>query len=116
MKKCYTHYYNIGKFISNIGDNWRNCIYVTCSVCKHDKQECCDDLLVSFDETGIPTIIMVQDANVIFGIIVDKSECLAEISNVKFIALFYKYFNKRAKEDTFLCPFLNAVKLHPNEL
>ena len=60
MKKCYTHYYNIGKFISNIGDNWRNCIYVTCSVCKHDKQECCDDLLVSFDETGIPTIIMLQ--------------------------------------------------------
>mgnify|MGYP003316593878 CR=1 FL=1 len=52
MAKCYTNYTNIGKFISNINSNWRNSIYITCSICKHKKESCCDDILASFDADG----------------------------------------------------------------
>ena len=91
MAKCYTNYTNIGKFISNINGNWRNSIYITCSVCKHKKESCCDDILASFDADGNPTFIAVTDANFIFATIIDKSECLCEISNAKFKCLFEKF-------------------------
>ena len=60
----------LGKFISNINENWRNSIYITCSVCKYKKENCCDDILLSFDADGNPTFIAVTDANYIFSIIV----------------------------------------------
>lgn len=109
MNKCYTHYMNIGKFISNVNGNWRNSIYITCSVCKFEKQECCDDLLVSFDSDGIPTFIAVTDANFIFATIVDKSECLVEISNGKCQCLFENLIRKNVAENG-KCPLLELTK------
>ena len=99
MNKCFTHYVNIGKFISNINGNWRNCIYITCSVCKYEKKSCCDDLLVSFDADGIPVFITVADANYIFSTIVDKSECLLEISNGRCECLFERMIKKHSCND-----------------
>lgn len=110
MRKCYTHYHNISRFIDNINDSWRNSIYVTCSVCKHEKQECCDDLLISFDADGLPTIIMAKDANFVFGTVMDKSECLCEMSNAKFKCLFNEFYIKHTDEKNPLCPLLQIVK------
>ena len=45
-------------------------------------------MLVSFDENGKPTVVSVVDINHIFSIIVDKSECLLEMSNLRFNCLF----------------------------
>lgn len=110
MNKCHTHFTNIGKFIKNINGNWRNSIYVTCSVCKHKKEECCNDMLVSFDENGIPAMIMAKDADMIFGVITDKSECLCEISNAKFECLFENYLNKNTQDILSTCPILQLTK------
>ena len=110
MNKSYTSYKNIGKFLTNIGENWRNCIYITCSVCKHKKDFCCGDILVSFDEDGIPVFVSVSDANYIFATIIDKSECLCEISNAKFKCLFEKFIKKHTSEDIG-CPFLQLTQI-----
>ena len=109
MKRCYTDYTNVGKFISNINGNWRNSIYITCSICKNDKQSCCDDFLVSFDSEGKATLIAVTDANFIFGTIVDKSECLCEMSNGRFMCLFESMIKKEMSEEKG-CPLLQLVK------
>ena len=111
MNKCYTNYTNIGKFISNVNGNWRNSIYVTCSVCKAKKEACCDDLMVSFDANGVPTIILVTDANYIFGTIIDKSECLCEMSNARFKYLFENHFEKNIDSESGVCPYLQMAKL-----
>ena len=111
MAKCYTNYSNIGKFISNINGNWRNSIYITCSVCKHKKESCCEDILVSFDEDGKPTVIAVTDANLIFATIIDKSECLAEISNAKFKCLFENFIKKYTCEEAG-CSFLQLTQIY----
>lgn len=111
MSKCYTNYTNIGKFISNINGNWRNSIYITCSVCKHKKEPCCDDILVSFDADGIPTFVAVTDANYIFATIIDKSECLCEISNAKFMCLFESFIKKHIKDKN-KCPFLQMTQIN----
>ena len=73
MNRCYTNYTNIGKFISNINGNWRNSIYTSCRVCKYEKKNCCDDILVSFDADGMPTFMTVTDANYIFALTVTFS-------------------------------------------
>lgn len=110
MSKCYTNYTNIGKFISNINENWRNSIYITCSVCKYKKENCCDDILLSFDADGNPTFIAVSDANYIFSTIIDKSECLCEISNEKFRCLFERLIVKHTNDQK--CPFLQLTQIH----
>lgn len=109
MNKSYTHYTNIGKFISNVNGNWRNSVYITCSVCDLEKQSCCDDLLLSFDGDGIPSFITVTDANYIFATIIDKSECLVEMSNAICRCLFENHIKKFAPEER-NCPFLQLVQ------
>lgn len=110
MNKCYTHYGNIGAFLRNINGNWRNSMYVACTVCKYQKENCCSDLLVSFGADGVPAVIMVTDANFLFGTIIDKTECLCEISNAKFRWLFENYLQRHADSNASLCPFLQLTK------
>ena len=110
MDKCFTSYVNIGKFISNINGNWRNCIYITCSVCKFNKQSCCDDMLMSFDADGKPVFITVRDANCIFSTIIDKSECMFEMSSGRCGCLFENMIKKHTSKDE--CPFLQFAKYH----
>jgi len=110
MDKFYSNYINIGKFICNINGNWRNSIYITCSVCKHKKELCCDDILVSFDKDANPAFIAVTDANFIFETIIDKSECLCEISNTKFKCLFESFIKNRTIKDVG-CPFLQLTQI-----
>lgn len=114
MNKSYTSYKNIGKFLTNIGENWRNCIYITCSVCKHKKDFCCSDMLVSFDKDGIPVFISVSDASYIFATMIDKSECLGEMSNAKFMDLFDGYLKKYTNPETG-CPFLQLARIQDAE-
>lgn len=105
MNKCHTHNGYLSKFIENINGNWRNSVYITCSVCRFQKESDCGDMLASFDEDGIPTIIMAADANFLFDTIVDKSDCLCEISNAKFYCLFENLFKKYADENLPVCMF-----------
>ncbi len=111
MDKCYTECTNVARFINNVNGEWRNSIYVSCSICKYAKDVCCNDLLVSFDADGTPAMISAADANYIFGTIIDKSECVCEMSNAKFKSLFEKYFDKHTVDIKEACPFLQAVKL-----
>ena len=113
MNKCSTDYKNIGKFISNINDNWRNSIYITCSSCKNEKKSICDDFLVSFDGEGVPTIIAVTDANYIFATIIDKSECLCEMTNARFSCLFEKLIKRHTIPEKG-CPLLQLIKRPEN--
>lgn len=109
MNKCITHYENVGDFISNINGNWRNSVYITCSVCTYEKKECCGDLLVSFDSDGNPVLITINDANYIFATVADKSECLCEMSNAKFICIFDNFIKSHTSQDKG-CPLLQLIQ------
>ena len=110
MNKCSTDYKNIAKFVDNIQDNYRNCAYITCSVCRYKKEECCGDLLASFDSNGIPTLITANDARYLFRTVVDKSECIEEISNVRFMTLFSNFLAKHTNLNIAECPLLQLAK------
>ncbi len=88
-------------------------MYISCNLCRYKKEECCEDVLVSFDEDGFPAIITAKDADIIFGTIIDKSECVDEMNSYKFSSLFYKYFRKIQDEADQDCPFLKAAKFCP---
>lgn len=115
MINLYTSIENIGNFIDNSKDNRRNCIYITCSVCKHNRLPCCEDILVNFNENGNPAFMMVSDANHIFSTIIDKSECICEMSNAKFRCLFENYINEYTNAEKG-CPFLQLAKMSSSGL
>lgn len=115
MVRRYSSYKNISNFVENVGKNWRNSIYVTCSVCKNEKQHCCDDILVSFNSMGVPTCVTVTDANYIYATIIDKSECLLEMSNARFLCLFEEVIRRFTKPERG-CPLLQMTKISPFNL
>ena len=109
MNTYYEEPEHIDRFIKCIQKNWRNSVYITCSVCRYRKEKNCDDLLMTFDFSGKPIFITVHDANILFNTIIDKSECAAEISNVKTLC----FMNSFIKENTSVkegCPFLQLIK------
>ena len=66
-------------------------------------------MLVSFDAEGKPTFVAVTDANFIFATIIDKSECLCEMSNGRFICLFDGLIKKHTSPEKG-CSLLQLAK------
>ena len=66
--------------------------------------------MVSFDSDGTPAFIAVTDANFVFRTVIDKSECLCEISNAKFKCLFENFVKKHTSEELG-CPFLQLTQI-----
>lgn len=89
--KCCTDIKVIHSFLNATGGNWREAIYVECSVCKHNHGSICDDFLVTFDPTAAPVILPVRDAEILFGRYIDKSECADVLCNATFLSIYSKY-------------------------
>jgi len=73
------------------GGNWRNAAYIECRCCQYEKPAVCanqPDWLYVPAVDGSPLLLPVSDAEILFSRRIDKSECLLEISNVRFQALF----------------------------
>lgn len=62
------------------------------------------------DADGKPVFITVRDANCIFSTIIDKSECLFEMSSGRCGCLFENMIKKHTNKDE--CPFLQFAKYH----
>ena len=86
--KCKSSPETIHAFIGCVGNNWRNAAFIQCSVCKHEKTEACGNFLFTVTREGKPVLIPEKDADVIFGRLVDMSECIFTISNVRFMELY----------------------------
>ena len=107
-KHCVSNIETIRRFLNATEGNWRNTLYIECSVCKYGG-ECRDHLFVP-DEDGTPLLLPVSDVELLIGRLVDKSECLGLVSNARFAALFHKWMQRLAS-DPAACPFLQADKL-----
>lgn len=109
MNRYYADALKIEKFIQSINGNWRNSIYITCKVCRYKNEDCCDDILISFDENGQPIFITVKDANIAFDTIIDKSECITEMSNAKLMCILEQYIKNHTLANN-VCPLLQLAK------
>ena len=75
-------------------------MYIECRVCKFPRSPVCAncaDFLCIPGEHGEPVMLPVQEADIIFHRLIDKSECLLVISNVVFRDLS---FHKRDSGQT----------------
>lgn len=99
----------ISAFLKNSCDNWRNAMYIECSVCKYHKESGCGDFLFIPEATGRPVLLPLHDAELLFGLI-DKSECLAIQSNVVFEQVYNQWFKKHCTEHSDQCPLLFCSK------
>lgn len=114
MKKvhCQTDVGIVQTFLRLTENNWRNSMYIECRVCKFFRSPVCAncaDFLCIPGEHGEPIMLPVQEAEIIFHRLIDKSECLLVISNVVFRDLYSNYFRRVANKSG-ECPFLQALK------
>ncbi|MEG0541817.1 MAG: hypothetical protein RR461_03075 [Angelakisella sp.] len=114
--RCRSNIRLIHRFLNATDANWRNSIYIECAVCKFGiDQTTCGDFLFAPDEDGTPLLIPVCDAEILAATVIDKSECLGIVTNLRFENLFGKWF-RGLGTDHGLCPYLQAIKkLHPPE-
>lgn len=112
-KRCVSNLETIRRFLNACDGNWRNALYIECSTCKYDAS-CCDLLFVP-DEDGTPLLLPVADVELMVGEVLDKTDCLGLMTNLRFAELFRKWF-QRLSTDPAVCPFLQAEKaLHAPE-
>jgi hypothetical protein len=79
-------------------------VYVECSHCRHggcNRQ----DFLYAPAETGTPLLLPIPDAEIVFGRLIDKSECLAIMTNARLEDWFSLYLSKINKTG-YQCPLL----------
>lgn len=107
--ECKTDIRTIHSFLCSAQGNWRNSIYVDCSICKFNKESQCGNFLFVPAYNGSPILLPVSDAEILTGHPIDKSECLGVISNLKFHELFSLWFKLNIDSDE-PCPFLQAAK------
>ena len=105
-QRCKTHIRVLHGFLNSVRSNWRNSVFIECAVCHFGR---CDqeDFLYAPAEDGTPLFLPVSDADIIFGRMIDKSECLGTVSNERFKDLFSLYF-KKYKGSGSSCPFLQV--------
>lgn len=109
---CHTPVRIIHPFLNVTGGNWRNAAYIECRCCQYEKSAICTeqpDWLYVPAADGSPLLLPVSDAEILFSRRIDKSECLLEISNVRFQALFRGYIMRHCP-DTISCPLLIFCK------
>ena len=113
-QRCKTHIRVLHGFLNSVRGNWRNSVYVECSVCRHGG---CgrEDFLYAPAEDGTPLLLPVPDAEIVFGRLMDKSECLGTVSNARFEDLFCLYLKKLKSGGQ--CPLLTvwAEQSKPDE-
>lgn len=108
--RCRSHIKVIHRFLTATDANWRNSIYIECSCCKFDADvQSCGDFLFVPGEDGTPLLLPVSDAAVLAARLIDKSECLGLVTNLRFENLFHKWFQSLSPE-TGSCPYLQAIK------
>lgn len=109
---CRTPIRAIHQFLNATGGNWRNAAYIECRCCRYAKSSVCaerPDWLYVPAADGTPLLLPVSDAETLFSCRIDKSECLLEISNVRFQALFRGYIMQHSPENL-SCPLLIFCK------
>ena len=96
--RCQTAPKVLMAFLNATGGNWRNSLYVDCRVCRLGR---CDDpdFLYVPDENGGVIMLPVRDAEIVFGRMMDMSECLGVVSNAQFTDLFAQYLKRFDGED-----------------
>ncbi len=110
--RCKTSIKIIHSFLNATGGNWRNAAYIECRCCKYEKTDLCtgvQDLLYVPDADGTPLLLPVADAEILFARRLDKSECLLELSNLRFQELFRRYIAQYC-DDKAHCPLLTICE------
>ena len=75
-------------FLDLCNGNWHNCVYVRCVFC--DTRSFCNGshFLYHLDSSGIPCVLTMADAEMIFSRIPEPTECANAITLDEFLPLY----------------------------
>ena len=98
----------IRKFTKYSKGDWRNAVFVECKVCKYEKEECSGNLLFVTDPDGVPILLPENIVSELSGEIIDKSECLFEMSNAVFEQFYSNLIVNKCDNPEF-CPLKTLI-------
>lgn len=94
------------RFIHASGNSWRNAVYIECGSCPRAISRRCHNLLCTFDRNAIPILIPEQDAALLWGTVIDKSECQTVLSRAVFLEMYKSWISLHIR-DPHACPLCN---------
>ena len=76
------------QFMEATGNSWRNTLYIECGNCPRACSRDCQDMLCAFTVDATPVMIPVQEAERLWRLTIDKSECLSILPRTVFLELY----------------------------
>lgn len=104
---------HIRHFLNTCEGNWHSCIYVRCSTCQTSVKCHVPDFLFHPDETGVPCILLLSDAELLFSRNPEPEECTSSVTMAEFLQL-YKAYLAKAGLSSDGCPILELLRLQEN--
>lgn len=100
-------------FLDLCNGNWHNCVYVRCVSC--DTRSFCNGshFLYHLDSSGIPYVLTMADAEMIFSRIPEPTECADAITLDEFLALYSSYL-KSIHLASKPCPCIALLRYQEN--
>ncbi len=90
-------------FLNICDGNWHKCIYVKCRTCSLPCQCKEPGFLFHPNEDGVPIILPLQDAYILFATRPEADECINIMNMTDFLSLYQLYLKKNELLD-FSCP------------
>ena len=94
----------LAAFMEAAQGNYRNALYIHCSVCLYSREAHCGDFLFIANYDGTPILLPKYDAEQFIGHAIDSSECIGIISNRDFTRLYHKWLILNTSTDD-ICPY-----------
>lgn len=110
LYRCKSGIFTISHFLASVENNWRNAAYVECSACRWEAKMYCRNFLFTIGLDGVPILLPEKDAEVLFGRLIDKSECTLLISNFRFVDLYRPWIKTQMKIERGICPCQKLIE------
>lgn len=108
--RCKSGIFTISHFLKSTENNWRNAAFIECSACRWKRKPSCPNFLFTVQADGTPVLLPEKDAEVLFGRLIDKTECTLQLSNFRFVDLYRPWFSSHFKLDMLECPCLKLIE------
>ena len=98
---------HIRRFLDSCDGNWHNCLYVSCTHCNASNKQ--SGFLFHPDKDGIPLLLPLIDAKILFSCAPDPGECLCFMNLTQFLSMYRDYIKKH-QYPAGDCPCMTMLK------
>lgn len=101
-------YETVISFFESTEGNYRNALYLECNNCHYQRESSCGDFLFIPGYDCRPILLPIQDAKILIGSTLDKTDCSGILPTKAFLSLYQKWIELCTISDD-ICPILQLL-------